>query len=262
MDDPKEEIEYNKPQPILNWKELETGKAGQPPLPGFRDKPSSAERLFLSFSGRWRTRASQGGRDQVKLIETDDIALSCLLLARKYGHTFTKVAHDDINECISTAEELRTVWLEKLPWELVSAATEGAPSESCAVERLVANLNHHNSSIRIWLADIAWCVREWLRPETAFEPLMENVATCIGGVDESWGIAATLFKSKQEFYEATDTWKLTEDAQDFASQYARRCENFKESGTTAAQAALWNTEARCWQMIAERSLALNESSEL
>lgn len=261
MNNSEEEFEYHKPPPMLNWTEREAGLPGQPSLPSFQDEPSQAERIFLTLTDSWRTRVSQTDLDQPKLIETDDILLSCLLLAKKRGHTFTQVAYDDIRECISSAEKMRTSWLEKLPWELVYSARLETPSESLAVERLVANLNHHDSSIRIWLADIAWCVREWLRPETALAPLLENVATCIGGTDEYWGIAATLFKTEQEFHKASDSWQLTKDAEKFASQYSTTCERFKSIGTIATQAALWKQESRCWQIIAGSSFAIIRSSE-
>lgn len=248
---------YRKLPPMLNWKEREAGLPGQPPLHALRDEPSRAEKLFLSLSEDWRKGFSSAETDTCIFIddETEKTLLTCLLLAHKLGSSFTEVAYEEIEENISMAERWRCDWIYTLPWQLAMASRLKTPCHSHAIESLAANLNHQNSSIRMWLLQVAWFIRRWMNPETTLDPLLKNVAMSNFGDAQSWVIAATLFQSEDEFFKAVDSWKFPEDAGDLESIYVECLKKFRKSLNHLGDAGLWELEAKCWQAIAERSLS-------
>jgi hypothetical protein len=142
-------------------------------------------------------------------------------------------------------------WLDRLPWELACASTQTAPGESHAFEQLVANLDHHQSDIRIWMMEMAWCVRNWLRPERALPPLLRNVASKLAGVDLAWGLAAALYADTEALVRAAEAWV----PDDFADQYRDRLSRLK-ADSFRCQAELWSLEANC------RALALDAAIEV
>lgn len=264
MDEPDSDfINNHKHPPMLNWKERETGLPGQPPLPSLEDRPSKAEMIFLSLSNEWKkgVTAKDAKKDYYLPWDLDELALSCLLLARDYGSSFTEVAKQDMDANITLLEKPLITWIYKLPWQLATASMDENPENSYAVDALVANLNHHNSSIRTWMVEIGWLVRKWLKAEHSLDPLLENIASALVGVEISWGLAASLFENQDDFYEAAKSWELPENVNHFKSQYDDRCNELSKMGTTYMQGPLWKLEARCRQIITERSLSITHLPE-
>jgi hypothetical protein len=257
MDDDLKEESYRILPPILNWKERESGIPGQLPLHALRDEPSQAERIFISLAEHWwQGISSTLGNESLFLNdEIEKTQLACLLLAKKYGSSFTKVAYDEIEQNISLAKKWRCEWIYALPWQLAMATQLETPSQSHAIDLLVANLNHQNSTIRMWLLQVTWVLQSWVKRETAFEPLIRNTAGSVFGGDESWVIAATLFESENDFFAEVDRWNAPEDVGDLRPIYMKNLKKYRSSLRHLGNTSLWRLEAECWRIIAERSLS-------
>lgn len=122
-----------------------------------------AERAFLVLARKWRERVQVVSSDAMLPQDADTLALSCLTLAVEWGSDFTVQAERQIeaNTELLEARE-RPAWFDQLLWDLCLTSNLPAPSESEAVERLTANLDYHNSSIRHWMMELGWTAHRWL----------------------------------------------------------------------------------------------------
>jgi hypothetical protein len=141
--------------------------------------------------------------------------------------------------------------MDQMPWRLASVryAGMGAPA---AVRELVCNLDHANSSARLWMMEVAWMVRSALPRDDASARLLENVASTLIGVEMAWGLAGQLFDTEEEFLWRADSFVPT----DFAAQYADRLAVLRVQPLIQTQAHFWWLEGRCWQLIAETAMSL------
>ena len=232
---------------MLNWEQREAGLPGQPPLPGLEDVPTQEERVFVNLARLWYLKFSVVPTSHAPPREVDELALSAALIAREHGRRFTKVAREQTDQNVALAERRPVAWMDRLPWGLISAAWAYVPKTGPAVEELIANLNHHNSALRIWVLEMAWIFREWLPKEKVLDPLLENVASTIAGVELSWGLAATLFCDQAEFQAKAAEWQ----SPNFEDQYVNRVDYLKSREVACFQESFLEVEKRCRHIIAE-----------
>jgi hypothetical protein len=237
--------------PALSWEEIEAGADGQLPLPGVVDRPTIGERVFLSLARSWARQFDEVPENRPPSRQVDELALCALSIAHDYGPQFTIVAQSQIAANIGlTHQRGSSGWLDRVPWSLTQMCTS-QPSEDCwQMQGLIANLNHHNSAIRMWMMEIAWVIRSRLPQEKALPILLENVASTLAGVDMAWGLASALFEDQTAFHNMAAAW-LPQNH--FDKQYVGRAEHLKDQ-TSACQAGLWKLEANLFRRIIGFSL--------
>jgi len=231
---------------MLTWEQREAGLPGQWPLPGMEDVPTIAERSFLRLARRWHAAFVCDRSVSTPMRGADATSLAALLLAREHGRNSTDVATEVVEQNLERAEFGCLPWIDQLSWRLVAASREADPASSDAMKSLTVNLNHHDSSIRIWMMEIGWMVRPWLDRQTALPALLSNVAGTLGGVERAWALAGGLFDSEHDFVTGARAW--TPDPR-FADQYVQRCKALEEHGLLACQAGFWSLEAACRRLI-------------
>lgn len=232
--------------PVLTWEEVEAGLGGQLPLTGVAETPTSAERVFLSLARSWAKQFSELPENRPPSRDVDELALSALAIANDYGSEFTIVAQRQVAANIElTHRRSSGGWLDRMAWWLVQMCSLETSKDCWQIYELVANLNHHNSAIRIWMMEIAWVIRGRLPRERVLPILFENVASTIAGVEMAWGLAAVLFEGRTEFNDAAVEW-LPEN--NFDQQYIERAQKLKDQ-TFACQADHWKLEANLYRRL-------------
>lgn len=234
--------------PMLSWQEVESGLDGQLPLPSIVERPSHAEKAFLSLARTWAQQYTPLPKNHPPSRDLDLMALSALVLAFDSKENFTDIAHQEIQNNISLCNNHGSIgWMDSILWSLMQVRHKSNLHECSQMDQLVANLNHHNSAIRIWMMEIAWIMRTRLPRDRVLPLLLENVASTLGGVDKAWGLAAVLFEDRAAFLKAANNWSPEND---FNDQYAERVEQLKDK-TFACQAPFWKLEATIYRQLSQ-----------
>ncbi len=232
--------------PVLSWEEIEAGAGGQLPLPGVFERPTMAERFFLALARPWAKQFDEVPENHPPSRQVDELALCALSIAHDYGLQFTTVAQSQIASNIELAHQHgNSGWLDRLPWQLTHMCTFQVSADCWQMRELMANLNHHNSAIRMWMMEIAWVIRSRLPQEEALPILFENVASTLAGVEMAWGLAAALFEDRTSFDSTAAGW-LPQNH--FDKQYVERAQQLKHE-TFACQAGFWKLEADLYRRI-------------
>ena len=232
----------------MNWEEIEQNTPGQLGIPALVEMPTIAERAFIQLSRAWLVAAKKTPNDNALPRDADLNALSCILLSVEWGKTFTEVSRCQIEINRTAAENRRhPSWADELPWRLCYDARLSLTGPSAPVKDLTVNLDHHNSSIRCWMMEIAWVAFPLLNSMAALEKLFKNIADTLGGVDLAIGLAAKFFDNADDFMVAAQAFKPT----DFEDQYQDRLKIIKANGVQSFQSSLWKTEACCRKNIQE-----------
>jgi hypothetical protein len=239
-------------QPSLSWEDLESGKPGQPALPGFTLAPTVAERAFLVLSRQWHMEVQAAPKNAPLPRAVDTLALSCLLLAVEWGCEFTDVARQQIETNLEAEAGRYPSWYDQLLWELCQASFMRV--ETFPLEKLTVNLDHHNSSIRYWLMQMGWVARPWLSAPEAMPRLLKNLADTLGYPFEAAGLAAALMPTVDEFWTWARDFRHPDSG--FAEQYADRLKFVEDFGILEMQAPFWNLEAQCRKTITDAVLSL------
>ena len=231
---------------VMDWEELESGLDGQLPLPTVLECPTLAERAFLSLARSWAKQLGELPEHHAPPRDFDLLALSALAIAFDRTDDFTNVARQQVRVNIALCHERGSSgWLDSIVWSLMEVRHLQNLHDSTQMQELVANLNHHNSAIRIWMMEIAWVMRAKLPRDKVLPLLLENVASTLAGVDKAWGLASILFEDRDTFLEAASDWS---PGNDFNDQYAERVEQLKDV-TFACQATFWKMEATIFRMV-------------
>lgn len=217
--------------------------------------PMVAESAFVELADRWREQVRQTPDESPLPGSADDVALACLLLAADWGAEFSEVASSRIrsNQQIAAKRGWRA-WMDRLSWDLCEACRMSSPAESRSFMKLTANLDHHNSSIRIWMMEIGWCVREWLKSDEAIKRLLNNFGTTIYGPSMAAGLAACLFDSVEDFLEFAGSYAMPGGHHE--DQYRASLKEISRASIVEAQAPLWQMECECRRLIERTSLGL------
>jgi len=242
------------PPPRTNWEELESGREGQLGFPGLSSAsvPTIAERACLKLARKWHAEAERTQRDHRLTRIADVSALACLALAVEWGSEFSAVAMDQMEANRQLAAAQWTVsWQDELPWELCRSSCLVSPMESQAVQLLTANLDHHNSSIRIWMMEMGWFARPWLDTVEGATRLLKNVANTIMGPSMALGLASRLFAHSDDFFTFARAFVAPSR---FENQYDERLAGVTEYCLLEAQAPFWQLESECRLMIEQAIL--------
>ncbi|HVR70284.1 MAG TPA: hypothetical protein VMT87_05500 [Vicinamibacteria bacterium] len=184
------------------------------------------------------------------------LELSCLLLAVEWGDDFTDVARRQTSLNLELAEDRD--WTKALTWSLCEATyARRSPADSRAVRKLVVNLAHHNSGVRLWMLYLGWICRQWLPSVEAISALLTNLAEALIGQEEAVALARELSGNDEEFSRLASEFRPKEM---FAKQYSRRLDEAKRSGFTWGFAALRSMESECRQMLEAEVLGLRLAS--
>lgn len=232
--------------PVLTWEEVEAGLGGQLPLTGVAETPTSAERVFLALARSWSRQFEEVPENRPPSRDVDELALCALALANDYGSQFTIVAQRQVAANIELTHRFGSAgWLDRMTWWMVQVCSLETSEYGSQIQELVANLNHHNSAIRLWMMEIAWVIRGRLPRERVLPILLENVASTIAGVEMAWGLAAALYEERTVFDAAAAVWL---PGNNFDQQYIERAKKLKDQ-TFACQADHWKLEANLYRRL-------------
>jgi hypothetical protein len=219
-----------------------------------------AERAVLTMAREWvaQARTKEGHALPHGM---DELALASLILAVEWGTHFTDVVWPQIEMNRELAAMRRDdSWMDELSWKLCQCAAHAPPyTELDAVLELTANLDHHNSSIRLRMMKLGWFVADWLNPVEASVRLLKNLADTLMGPLMAAGLAARFFDDANTFLVYACDFEPPEA---FAEQYRERLEIVEEHGVLACQASFWNTEAECRRVIERCVLAARSPREI
>ena len=240
---------------LMTWEEYENGKDGQLNLPGFTEMPTLAERAFLILAREWRASKfssqertkAQGAREEISV-------LSCLLLASRWGRTFTPLPLNEVQtNRYKHSTSATSQWLDDLAWDLCTyALSDETERQSRTIESLIANLSHHSSSIRGWILDLAWLAHSelpTLYARQAVNELLKNVAVCC--CDCSAVLAARFFLKSDDFVEYACQYRPPAG---YEAQYEKNVKRLKGE-LPLSQQAFAHTESECWTLISETLFA-------
>jgi hypothetical protein len=182
--------------------------------------------------------------------ELDDLARACLLLAHEHGSRSPDCTTHAMEECLSAVRA--RFWGDQLPWRLALACCRHNPNGRQGLGELTANLDHHNSSIRLWMLELAWLIRDRLDPDCAVPKLLNNAANTLGHWDAAAGLCRALHRNDDNFWVSADA----HEPEDFADQYRQRLKFIRERGLPAFTARFENMELRLRRLIDDAALAL------
>lgn len=180
--------------------------------------------------------------------DLDDLALACLLLAHEHGPRSPKRITLALSSCLSA---VRTrFWGDQLPWRLALDICLDNPDQQTGLNQLIANLDHGNSSIRLWMMEIAWLVRERLDPDEAVHKLLNNVANTLGSWDAAVGLCAAIHREEGYFWISAEG----HEPEDYTEQYLERLAFTRDRGVHAFSARFEHRELRLRRRIESLSL--------
>lgn len=208
----------------------------------------------MRLARAWRVEINGVAPGRALPRRADEIALAALLLAFEHGPGFTPAAWREAEENSGQCAHVLAPWMDRLPWRLAPVQFTEVARQS-AVRELVCNLDHGNSSARIWMMEVAWMVRSVLPRDDASDRLLENVASTLMGVDMAWGLAGGLFETEEEFRLRANSFPPS----DFAGQYADRLAVLQGQPLLQTQAHFWWVESRCRRLIAEAAMSLEQT---
>ena len=183
-------------------------------------------------------------------IELDDLSLACVLLATEWGHRSLDSTSASLQACLDKVHG--RFWGDLLPWQLALEFCRYNPSGASGLGNVTCNLDHHNSSIRLWMFDLAWCVRDRLNREKAVPRLLKNVANTLGFWDSSLGLCRALFPSDEAFLLAAEEF----EADTFSIQFRDRLESARKEGLATFQSRFERKELRLRRQICQIALAV------
>lgn len=181
----------------------------------------------------------------------DDISLACILLADEWGNRSPEATSTALAACLDKVAG--RFWGDLLPWRLALEFCQHNPRGVSCLEDLTTNLDHHNSSIRRWMFDLAWCVRHRLNSVEATGRLLKNVADTLGHWDSSLGLCRALFPTDEAFFGCADKFQAKEFAD---QQYRERLDIARERGLAVFQQYFERMELRLRRIICEFVLGL------
>ena len=182
--------------------------------------------------------------------QLDDISLACLLLADEWGNRSPEATSAALAACLDKVAG--RFWGDFLPWRLALEFCQHNPHGVSGLEELTANLDHHNSSIRLWMFDLAWCVRHRLNSVDATVRLLKNVADTLGYWDSALGLCRALFPTDEAFFGCADKFQ----PKDFADQYRGRLAFARKQGLAVFQQRFERIELQLRRIISESALGL------
>ncbi len=183
--------------------------------------------------------------------ELDKLSLACLLLAAEWGNRSPEATSASLAACLDKAAG--RFWGDLLPWQLALGCCHHNPRGVCGTDELTANLDHHNSSIRLWMFELAWCIRNKVNGENVVPRLLKNVADTLSHVSTSLSLCRAMFPTDEAFWRAADEFRPPPD---FEKQYRERIALARKEGLAKLQSHFEGMELGLRQLICETALGL------
>jgi len=180
----------------------------------------------------------------------DDLSRGCLLLAVEWGRHFPETTSASLAACLDKVAG--RFWGDLLPWQLALEFCQHNPRRVFGLDQLTANLDHHNSSIRLWIFDLSWCLRDRLNPVEASVRLLKNVADTLGYWDSALGLCRSQFPTDETFFAMADNFKPKEHSE----QYRERIVFARKQGLPVFQRRFERGELHLRRLICQSALAL------
>lgn len=203
------------------------------------------EKAFLLLSRRWEEGFRRLDPMEGTSRELDLSALSALLLVVELPEALGETARAQAQTCADLAEKRFFGWLDWIPWRITLDLLAGEGRNGPGMLETMEHLNEPNSARRYWTLEVAWIARSLLDREKALPRLFANVAECLSGVEESWGLAGALSDNPTLLQWAAEAW----EPDSWEEQYRSRVAQLLEMKLDRAQAALWRREAQCRKAI-------------
>ena len=173
------------------------------------------------------------------------------MLASEYGERAPAATVDELAACLEKVSG--RFWGDVLPWQIALALCRNDEfAIADRLEELTANLDHGNSGIRLWMFDVAWCVRDRLNPVEAYLRLLTNVADKLANWDASLGLCRAVLESDELFWKTADEFT----PKDFEEQYKTRLALARKEGLVRFQHHFERRELRLRRLICETTLGL------
>ena len=182
--------------------------------------------------------------------ELDALSLACLLLAVEWGYHSPETPSADLGAWLDKVSG--RFWGDLLPWRLGLEFCRYNPRGVSGLEDLTANLDHHNSCIRLWMFDMGWCVRTKLNPVEASVRLLKDAADTLGYWDSALGLCRSLFTTDEVFWAMADNFQ----PEDFADQYRDRMALARKEGLANFEQRFLRKELRLRRLIDQSALGL------
>jgi hypothetical protein len=181
----------------------------------------------------------------------EDISLACLLLTVEFGGDSPKATSVELTACLDKVAG--RFWFNTLPWRLALEFCGEEPDGASGLDELVANFDHHSSSLRIWMFEIAWCVRDTLDPLAASKRLLKVVADELGYWPEALGLCHALCPTEDNFEAMADRFHPGD------LKYRQRIDSAKQQGLASCQRHFQEMELRLHRLIRQSALGMPPS---
>jgi hypothetical protein len=228
----------------------------QPFLPGVSTPSGSAraaEVALLHFADAYLQGLAETSTTGPLPQQLDELSFACLILCSEWSKSLGPSATALLRQCQQAASEGRPVyWMDRLPWSLALEAMDTTGASS-AKHLLVANLSHHNSSVRGFMLELGWFVRARITVDEAGYTLLKNVADTIFDWDLSTGLCSSLFADEKAFWGFAEQYKPPDG---FEEQYQSRLQDIKSNGLIAYTSRLLDLELRVRRRINDFALGL------
>jgi hypothetical protein len=190
--------------------------------------------------------------------EADEISYACLLLCAECADQMSMDDADIIEECRRcTSEHSSQGWLDCFIWHFAAEVLFGDdPYTGDMRSQLISDLDQPGSSIRCFMLESAWVVRNRLTADDAAPALLKNVADTLMGWDISLGICSSLFASKEEFWAYADAFSPPPA---FDNQYRDRLAEVRLKGLSNCLVQLMDLELKVRRRIDAIALSLMTS---
>ncbi len=183
--------------------------------------------------------------------ELDDLSLACVLVAVEWGSYSPEATTVELAACLDKVAG--RFWGDRLPWRLALEFCRHNPRGVSGLEELTANLDHTNSNIRLWMFDLAWCVRDKINPVEATVRLLKNVADTLGYWDSALGLCRALYPTDEAFWAMADGFQPPHDC---ADQYRDRMDFVRKQGLAVFLQRFERLELRLRRLISQSALGL------
>lgn len=173
-----------------------------------------------------------------------------MLLAAEWGNHSLESTSGELAACLDTV--IGRFWGDLLPWRLALESCRHNPRGVSGLDELIANLDHHNSCTRLWMFDLAWCVRDRLNPVEATVRLLKDVADTIAYWDSALGLCRSLIPAGEAFWAMADHFQ----PKSFAEQYQDRMNLARKEGLSMFERRFELLELRLRRLIGQSALGL------
>jgi len=184
--------------------------------------------------------------------ELDDLSLACVLVAVEWGSYSPEATTVELAGCLDKVAG--RFWGDLLPWRLALQFCNN-PRGVFGLEELTANLDHHNSNIRLWMFELAWCVRDKINPVEATVRILKNVADTLSHWDSALGLCRALYPTDEAFWAMADGFQPQQDS---ADQYRNRMDFVRKQGLAVFLQRFERLELRLRRLISQSALGLTQ----